>query len=77
MLCSRERRHRYAGVSLSDVDNLTDSQAAYIQDCCSDKNVQISSLAYYLDPMDGDLEKRSFILSTLNRSSIRAILFGR
>ncbi len=58
---------RYAGVSHIDVDNLSDSQVTYIQDYCSSKNVQISSLAYYPNPMDGDLEKREFNISHLKK----------
>lgn len=49
---------RYAGVSHIDVDGLTDEKAAYILSYCAKKNVQISSLAFYPNTMDGDLEKR-------------------
>ncbi len=49
---------RYAGVSHIDVDGLTDEKAACILDYCAKKNVQISSLAFYPNTMDSDLEKR-------------------
>ncbi|AZO96304.1 sugar phosphate isomerase/epimerase [Halocella sp. SP3-1] len=49
---------RYAGVSHLDVDNLTDSKVSYIKDYCNSKNIEISSLAYYPNTMDGNLNKR-------------------
>lgn len=49
---------RYAGVSHLDVDNLTDNKVSYIKDYCNSKNIEISSLAYYPNTMDGNLNKR-------------------
>lgn len=51
---------RYAGVSHIDVDRvLTDkAYAKYILDYSKEKKVEISSLAFYPNTMDGDLEKR-------------------
>lgn len=49
---------RYAGVSHLDVDNLTDNKVLYIKDYCNSKNIEISSLAYYPNTMDGNLNKR-------------------
>ncbi len=49
---------RYAGVSHLDAEGLTDEKAKYILDYCKDRNVEISSLAYYPNTMDSDLEKR-------------------
>lgn len=49
---------RYAGVSHLDAEGLTDEKAKYILDYCNDRNVEISSLAYYPNTMDSDLEKR-------------------
>lgn len=51
---------RYAGVSHIDAERVVedDSYAAYIQDYCKKSNVEISSLAYYPNTMDADLEKR-------------------
>lgn len=49
---------RYAGVSHIDVEDLSDEKAAAILAYCQEKGVQISSLAFYPNPMDGDLEKR-------------------
>ena len=51
---------RYAGVSHIDVDRvLKDSEyAKYILAYAYDKGIQISSLAFYPNTMDGDLAKR-------------------
>lgn len=49
---------RYAGVSHLDAEGLTEEKAKYILDYCKDRNVEISSLAYYPNTMDSDLEKR-------------------
>ena len=51
---------RYAGVSHIDAERvLTDDEyAKHITDYAAEKNVAISSLAYYPNTMDADLEKR-------------------
>ena len=58
---------RYAGVSHIDVDNLPEDKVEHILDYCKMKNVEISSLAYYPNPMDGDLEKREFNINHLKK----------
>ncbi len=58
---------RYAGVSHIDVDNLDDKKIAYIQDYCKEKEVEISSLAFYPNPMDGDIEKRTANIEHLKK----------
>ena len=50
---------RYAGVSHIDVANLTAERAEEIKAYCRQKGVEISSLAYYPNTMDPDLEKRA------------------
>ncbi|WP_148410089.1 sugar phosphate isomerase/epimerase family protein [Murimonas intestini] len=50
---------RYAGVSHIDVANLTQEKADGIKKLCADKGVEISSLAYYPNPLDPDEEKRN------------------
>ena len=52
---------RYAGVSHIDVKRILedDAYAAHILDYAKEKGVEISSLAYYPNTMDADLEKRS------------------
>lgn len=49
---------RYAGVSHIDVQNLTQEKADEITAYCSKKNIRISALAYYPNPMDADETKR-------------------
>ena len=51
---------RYAGVSHIDVEKVVedDGYVAYVNVYCAKKNVEISSLAFYPNTMDGNLEKR-------------------
>lgn len=49
---------RYAGVTHINVDELDDNKIAYIKEYCAKKNVTLSSLAYYPNTLDPDLEKR-------------------
>jgi sugar phosphate isomerase/epimerase len=58
---------RYAGVSHIDVENLGDAEAAEILDLCQAKGVEISALAYYPNPMDGDLAKRQASIDHLKK----------
>lgn len=58
---------RYAGVSHIDVDNLDDEKVTYIQNYCMEKKVEISSLAYYPNTMDQDLEKRRLAVAHLKK----------
>jgi len=48
---------RYAGVSHIDVDDLTDDKIQYIKHYCSQRGVEISSLAFYPNVMDTNPEK--------------------
>lgn len=57
---------RYAGVSHIDVTALDDEKCAYIQGYCRDKGVEISSLAYYPNTMDPDIEKRNAYIGHLH-----------
>lgn len=52
---------RYAGVSHIDVERVLedDAYAEYVKQYANDKKVEISSLAFYPNTMDGDLEKRA------------------
>lgn len=64
---------RYAGVSHIDVEKVIadDSYAKYINDYSAKKQVEISSLAFYPNTMDGDLEKRQANIDHL-KNVIRA-----
>lgn len=64
--CGKAER-RYAGVSHINVDELTDEKAAYIKDYCAKKHVEISSLAFYPNTMDGNLEKREAAVAHLRK----------
>ena len=50
---------RYAGVCHIDVNDLTEDKVIYIKDYCREKKVEISSLAFYPNNMDGDPAKRT------------------
>ncbi len=56
---------RYAGVSHIDVVNLTQDKARKINAYCREKKVEMSSLAYYPNILDSDLEKRKKNISHL------------
>ncbi|MDD3334178.1 MAG: sugar phosphate isomerase/epimerase [Eubacteriales bacterium] len=58
---------RYAGVSHINVDDLSDEKIRYIQEYCAKRNVEISSLAFYPNTLDGDLEKRAFNVEHLKK----------
>ena len=58
---------RYAGVSHIDVDDLSDEKVKYIKDYCAGKGIEISSLAYYPNAMDGDLEKREAAVTHIKK----------
>ncbi|MBO0458231.1 sugar phosphate isomerase/epimerase [Enterococcus hulanensis] len=49
---------RYAGVSHIDTKNLTEDKANEILTYCQNKGIEISSLAYYPNPLDENLVKR-------------------
>lgn len=56
---------RYAGVSHIDVDNITDSKVKYIKEYCKNKNIQISSLAFYPNTIGNDIKMRDNNVSHL------------
>lgn len=56
---------RYAGVCHIDVDNLSDEKVNYIKEYTKKRNVEISSLAYYPNTLDADLEKRQVYVNHL------------
>ncbi len=56
---------RYAGVTHIDVDDFNQTKAEYINEYCTKKGVRLSSLAYYPNTLDPDLEKRNEIIAHL------------
>ena len=51
-------KRRYAGVSHIDAEGLSPERAQEIKELCAAKGVQISSLGYYPNTLDPDLDKR-------------------
>jgi sugar phosphate isomerase/epimerase len=58
---------RYAGVSHIDVNNLNQESAQEILSYAASKQIEISALAYYPNPLDEDLEKREKAIKHLYR----------
>ena len=58
-------QRRYAGVSHIDVANLTQEKADEIKAYCKKKGVEISSLAYYPNTLEPNLEKRQSYIDHL------------
>ncbi len=67
---------RYAGVSHIDVNNTAEEYVAYIKDYCKAKGVEISSLAFYPNTMDGDLDKRAAAIDHLKQVINMSALLG-
>lgn len=55
---SGDAERRYAGVSHIDVKNLTDEKVDYIRAYAKERQVSISALAYYPNPLSHDSQKR-------------------
>lgn len=68
---------RYAGVSHIDVDNTSKEYIDYVKGYCKDKNIEISSLAFYPNTLDGDSEKRRanilHLKKVINMSSLMGV----
>ncbi len=58
---------RYAGVSHINVAELTEEKAAEINSRCKEKNIEISSLAFYPNTMDPDKTKREAAVEYLHK----------
>lgn len=67
---------RYAGVSHIDTKNLTTEKAQEILAYCKTKQVEISALAYYPNPLDENLEKRQEVINHLYTLIDAAKLLG-
>lgn len=67
---------RYAGVSHIDVDNTSAEYIAYIKEYCSKKGVEISSLAFYPNTMDGELKKRQVNIEHLKKVINMSAILG-
>ena len=67
---------RYAGVTHIDADSLDEEKINYIKEYCSKKKVEISSLAYYPNTMDGDPEKRAVYVEHLKKVILASAKLG-
>jgi sugar phosphate isomerase/epimerase len=67
---------RYAGVTHVDADAAGTGESEYIKQYTAEKNVQISSLGYYPNPLDPDSNKRDFYLAHLKKVIKAAALLG-
>jgi len=69
-------KRRYAGVSHIDAEGLTPEGAKEILDYCAEKGVTISSLGYYPNTLDPDLEKRAAYVDHLHALIDASALLG-
>ena len=67
---------RYAGVTHINADEVDEAKAAYLNDYCAKRGVEISALAYYPNTMDPDLEKRAVYIEHLKKLIKAAKLMG-
>lgn len=67
---------RYAGVSHINVDNMSEEYITHIKEYCAGKNVEISSLAFYPNTMDGDLCKRNAAVEHLKKVIVASHKLG-
>jgi sugar phosphate isomerase/epimerase len=58
---------RYAGVTHIDVDKLDVKHVDYIQSFLHEKNVRISALGYYPNPLDADKKKAEFYIEHIKK----------
>jgi sugar phosphate isomerase/epimerase len=67
---------RYAGVTHIDVDRLDDQSAATLVNYARSRNVTISALGYYPNPLDAQLEKRQIYINHLEKMIDAAAKLG-
>ena len=67
---------RYAGVSHIDVDNTSPEYVSYVKNYAAEKGVEFSSLAFYPNPMDSNLEKRQANIDHLYKVIDMSALLG-
>ena len=58
---------KYAGVTHLDVSSLDDEEIIRIKDKLSEKNVSVSALGYYPNPLDADSEKSEFYFNHIKK----------
>lgn len=67
---------RYAGVSHINVDDISEGYIQYIKNYCAKKNIEISSLAFYPNTMDSNLENRTKNITHLKKVIIASQAIG-
>jgi sugar phosphate isomerase/epimerase len=67
---------RYAGVSHINVDDLSNEYISHIKNYCAEKGVEISSLAFYPNTLDSDLEKRAANIEHLKKVIVMSAALG-
>ncbi|MDH5400472.1 MAG: sugar phosphate isomerase/epimerase [Cyclobacteriaceae bacterium] len=69
MMCwpKGKAERRYAGVTHVDADNLGDAEVAHIKSYLKKKNVFISGLGYYPNPLDPDPEQGDYYLAHIKK----------
>jgi len=67
---------RYAGVSHINVDDTSEEYVNYVKNYAAEKGVEISSLAFYPNTMDSDLEKRQASIDHLMKVINMSALLG-
>lgn len=69
-------QRRYAGVSHIDVANLTEEKAVSVRQYCEEKGVEISSLAYYPNPLDPNEDKRKAYIDHIYKLMDASVMLG-
>ncbi len=67
-----DKERRYAGVSHIDVYNHSEEYINYLKDYSTKTKVEYSSLAYYPNPMDADIERRNQVIDHLKNVIVMA-----
>lgn len=67
---------RYAGVTHIDVDELTSNRAEKIKSYTEARNIKISALGYYPNPLDPNTEKRKIYINHLKKVIKGAAMLG-
>lgn len=62
-----DKERRYAGVSHIDVYDQSEEYINYLKDYSKKMQIDYSSLAYYPNPMDGDIERSTQVISHLKQ----------
>ncbi len=74
---SGKAERRYAGVSHINVDDTSDEYVSYVKNYAAEKGVEISSLAFYPNNLDSNLEKRQanidHLMKVINMSSLLGV----